>query len=329
MTSKRSDIEAALDAAAELLADAESVGALGHVGPDGDAIGASWGIALAASKAGKTAVASFGEPFAIPKHFGFLNQDVVVSAKEFPEGLDVVIACDSASVERLGSLAKAALSAKKVVVIDHHGTNEGFGDVDIIDPDASSTAELVYRLLLRLGWPIDIDVATCLWTGVVSDTGRFQYSNTRPETLRVAAELLEFDVASDVVGQELFERAPFGYFGVVAAVLGRAQLDPELQLVSATLFQTDLDAAECRYEDTDGLIDLVRLADESDVALLIKALDPGSVMSSLRSRGAIDVAAIARALGGGGHHNASGFSFKGTPEEALAAVKGELAKQRS
>ncbi|MBT8198502.1 MAG: bifunctional oligoribonuclease/PAP phosphatase NrnA [Acidimicrobiia bacterium] len=328
MTSKKSDLEAAIDAAARILDSATTIGTLGHIGPDGDAIGSSWGVALSAHKAGKTAVASFGEPFVIPRHFEFLNQEVVVPAKEFPEGLDVVVSCDSASAERLGSLAGAATTAKKIVVIDHHVTNTGFGDVAVVAADASSTAELAYRVLQRLGWPIDADVATCLWTGVVSDTGRFQYSNTSPETLRVAAELLEYGVASDVVGQELYERAPFGYFGVVSAVLGRAELDADLQLVSTALFQEDLDSADITYEETDGLIDLVRLADESDVALLMKSLEPGSVMASLRSRGTIDVAAIAREFGGGGHHNASGFSFDGVPEDALAAVKAELAKQR-
>lgn len=330
MTStKKSDLDSALGEAAAALRRASTIGALGHVGPDGDALGASWGIALAARRAGKEAVASFGEPFVVPDHYSFMSQEAVVPAKEFPSDLDVVVVCDCASLDRLGSLAPAAESAVTLIVVDHHATNSGFGDIQVIDPQASSTAELIYRLLLKTGWAVDRDVATCLWTGVVTDTGRFQYSNTTPESMRVAAELLERGVRSDLAGQELYEKAPFGYFAVVSAVLGRATLDEALKLVATTLHGTDLEEAGIRYEDTDGLIDLVRLASESDVALLIKELEPNDLMASLRSRGDIDVAAIARAFGGGGHHNAAGFSFEGSPGEALEKVKAELSKQRS
>lgn len=122
------------------------------------------------------------------------------------------------------------------------------------------------------------------------------------------------------MGQNLYEQAPFGYFGVVSAVLGRAKLDETVGLVWSTLTRADVEAAGVTWEATDGLIDLVRLAEEADTALLLKEIDPGTIKGSLRSRGAVDVAAVAGAFGGGGHHNASGFTAGAPVDEIVAKI---------
>jgi phosphoesterase RecJ-like protein len=215
--------------------------------------------------------------------------------------------------------------AETIVVIDHHLTNGGFGDVVLVDSSAGATAQMVTQLIERLAWRLDAAVATALYTGVVTDTGRFQYSSTSPETHRIAARLLEAGVAPDAVGQEVYEKAKFGYLRVAGAVLGRAELDPLRRLVWSTMTIDDLVEAGVAYQDTDGLIDILRIADESDVACLMKQVEANVWKGSLRSRGRVDVAAIAGRFGGGGHHNAAGFTHRGSPDDAIRLVWEALA----
>ncbi|HHC08844.1 MAG TPA: bifunctional oligoribonuclease/PAP phosphatase NrnA [Actinobacteria bacterium] len=308
------------------LAEASRIGAVGHVGPDGDALGSILGLTLAARAAGKEAWASFGEPFVLAPNLSFLDRSTLVSPSELPEGLDVVVVCDTAVRDRLGSVAPRVDTARRIVVVDHHPAGDGFGDLHWVAP-ASATAEMVFRLVAALGWPIDEAVATALYVGIVTDTGRFQYSATTPETHRVAALLLEAGVRTELVGEKLFEEAPFGYYRVVANVLGRAVLEPDVGpvgLVWSVMYRADLDEAGIGYEETDGLIDLVRMAREAGVAALLKERDRGRFKVSLRSRGSVDVGELAARFDGGGHRNAAGFDAAGPPDEIVAKIRSAL-----
>ena len=311
------------EAAAELRA-AQRIAVVGHIGPDGDALGSMLALAHAARAAGKDAWASFGEPFVLPGQFDFLDTSVLVPPRDLPEDLDLLVAVDTAALDRLGSLAPKTRSAGRVLVIDHHLSNGGFGDVMLIDPTAAATTQLVFALLRELEWEIDEVIAVALYAGLVTDTGRFQYSSTTPDVHVMAAALLAAGVDPDRIGRRLFEEAPFHYYAVVSRVMGRAVLDVALRLVWSVMTQEDLEVAGLAYEETDGLIDLVRIAEEAEVACLLKELDRGAIKGSLRSRGEVDVAAVARSLGGGGHHNAAGFTFHGTAQEAIGAVRALL-----
>lgn len=295
-----------------------------HIGPDGDALGSMLGLGMAARAAGKQVVASFGTPFVVPETYRFLNTDLLVPPSEVPESPELMATFDAGSADRLGELAAAAERAETLIVIDHHVTNVGFGHINLIDAEAAATAEMVVALLDRLGWPVDPDVASALLAGLVTDTGRFQYSNTTPRTLRAAAQMVEAGARPETIGQHVYEETPFGYLHAAGSVLGRAQLDPERRLVWSVLTKDDMKAAGITHTDTDPLIDAVRTARESDVALLIKEVDRGKVKASLRSRGRVDVGAIAVELGGGGHHNAAGFTFEGSAAGAVEAVRSRL-----
>ena len=202
-------------------------------------------------------------------------------------------------------------------VIDHHASNTGFGDISIVEPTAAASGQMAFQLIRELGWPIDEAVATALWAAIVSDTGRFQYSNTSPETLRVAAELVELGAKPDAIGQELYERVPAGYLTVASRAMGRAQLKGPL--VWSMMTHEDLAAGGIGYEDADPLIDQLRVTAEAEVTLLLKEVDDG-FKGSLRSRGRLDVGSVAVALGGGGHHNAAGFDHPGPPETIVDEV---------
>lgn len=310
--------------AAELIDAAESVAMACHVGPDGDALGSMLAMAVALTRRGKTVYPSFGRPFSSVDMFRFLPIDLLVPPEQVPPSPELMISFDAGSLNRLGDLAPAASNAAALVVIDHHVTNEGFGTVDLIDGDAAATAEVVYRLLGVLGWSVDPVVAECLLTGLVTDTGRFQYSNTSPATLELAAALVDAGARPERISRHVYEESPFGFLKAAGLVLGRAVLEAEHQLVWSVLTEGDLEACGIGMEDTDPLIDIIRVARESDVAVLAKELDGSRVKLSMRSRGRVDVGAIAMALGGGGHHNAAGFTFQGTPEEAMAEVRARL-----
>lgn len=313
-----------LDKAVTAISGAEQLVLACHIGPDGDALGSMLGLGIAAREHDKQVLASFGEPFTLPDTYDFVATELLTAPANIPDEPDVMITFDAGSADRLGSLRATAEKAKTLIVIDHHVTNGGFGHHNLIVPEAAATAEIVVDVLDALGWEITPEAATALHLGLVTDTGRFQYSNTTPKTLRTAARLVESGARPEQIGQHVYEETPFGFLQVSAAVLSRAVLEPERRLVWTTLNMKDLSDAGIGLDDTDPLIDAVRTAQESDVAVLLKDLGGGRVKGSMRSRGRVDVGAIAVALGGGGHHNAAGFTFSGSAEEAIGAVRKQL-----
>jgi phosphoesterase RecJ-like protein len=314
-----------LQRAAATLRAAESVVTMGHVGPDGDALGSMLAIAIGAANAGKHSFATFGEPFVIGKQFRYLDTRLLVRPSDVPEGVDAAVVVDTSIPSRLGSALPIVESAKTVIVVDHHLSHDAsVGDINVIDADAGAASQIVFRLFAELGWDVTPEIATALYTGIVTDTGRFQYDATSPEVHRITARLLEAGVSPAVVGRHVYEESPFGYLHVAGAVLSRARLDEELRLVWSVLGQSDLSAEAINYEDADGLIDLIRIAEESDVACLLRELGDGKYKGSLRSRGRVDVSAIAAGFGGGGHHNASGFIAEGPVDAIIERIKGNL-----
>jgi len=316
-------MQEALRKAAEVIGAAGSLAITCHVSPDGDALGSALGLAHAARIAGKTAVVSFGTPFVVPPNLEFLDLSPLIPPAEFPEEPEVMVVFDAGSFDRLVELGSSAKRAGSLVVVDHHVTNEGFGDIQVIDGSVAASGQLAVYLLDELGWAIDERVATCLLTAIVTDTGRFQYSSTSPETLRVAARLVEAGARPEEIGQRVYESVAFGYLKASSIVLGRAELEEDLGLVWSWVGHEDLVATGVRYEDLDGLIDDIRIAREAGVAALLKQVDKGWKVS-LRSRGAADVGSIAVAHGGGGHHNASGFTSALARDEIIESIRAGL-----
>ncbi len=317
-----------LEAAATAIRAADVVALACHVGPDGDALGSMIGFGTAARDAGKKVVAGFGSPYVVPSNLSFLPTDLLVAPDDFPEEPALMVVFDAGSPDRLAELGSAASDAGTLIVIDHHVTNQGFGDIQLVDPTAAATGVLVADLLGVLGWPITPDVATCLHTALVTDTGRFQYSNTSPETLRLAADLVAAGARPELISQKVYEEAPFGFLVVAGGALSRAVLDADLGMVSTVVTEDDLDSAGIDWGDIDNLINTLRLAEEADVAVLAKVHSDERVKLSLRSRGATDVGALAQELGGGGHRLASGFTYDGPAEEAIEEVRKRVGAYR-
>lgn len=314
------------DKAVELLRTASSFGLACHIDPDGDALGSLLGAALSLERMGKKVYPSWSAPsLEVPYSYRFLpGIPLLVLPSDIPE-VEAFLALDCGAGSRLGDLVTPRAEAAQVVInVDHHPGNEGFGDLNVVVPTASSTAELVYYLLEDAGAPIDRDVATCLYTGVLTDTGNFQYSNSTPETLRLAALLLEHGVAKTDVAQQVYETAPFGFLRLVGRVLGRAELVPESRFIYSIVTDEDLSATGVSLDEIDGLIDLIRSTRDADVAVLFKERPDGSFRASLRSKGRVSVGDIARRRGGGGHELAAGFTTTDIAE-AVAEIAAELA----
>lgn len=318
------DVDREMERAVAAIEQAAVIALACHVWPDGDALGSMLAMHHLAGANGRTSLASWPEPQQVAPHYAFLpGLDTVTKAADFPSEPEVMVTFDSGSLERLGSLVPSARAAGELIVVDHHASNTRYGSINLIDPDAAATAVIVRALARRLGWGLDHDAALCIYTGLVTDTGRFQYANTTPQVFSLAEELARFDLPIAFATRELFEKHRFAYLRLVSDVLARTELDPVTGMVFAWVGQADLDRHGVGLDETEGLIDLVRRTAEARVAMVAKE-SPEGVRVSLRSLDETDVGAVATALGGGGHRFASGFVWPGTVVEAAEAVRRAL-----
>jgi phosphoesterase RecJ-like protein len=314
-----------------VLASAPSVAIACHVNPDTDALGSMLGLSVFLRSRGVATVCSFpNDPFELPRWAAALpGGDSLVEPRAFPRDPAVMVACDSASMDRLAMLAPAASRARELIWIDHHRSNDGLGTIALVDGSASSTCEIVYRLTAAIGGELPAESAVCLYAGLVTDTGRFQYEVVRPETLRVAADLREHPFDHARLAQVLYEDDRVAYLKLVGTALRRLTVVPEADLVWTYLTRADLASAGVQPSEADDLIDVVRRTREADVAAVIKQQRDGRFKVSLRSRGGHDVSAVAQAFGGGGHRLAAGYtSDDGLPdavEDLTAALRDQAA----
>lgn len=301
-----------------------------HVTPDGDALGSALAAGLALRSLGHQVRVSFGDdPQIIPESLSFLpGQELIVPAAELPDRPELVICFDVASQGRLGLLREKAFAARALVVLDHHASNPGFGTHRIIDPGAPATAVLVDELLRRLRVPLDQEIATCLYTGVATDTGSFKYAGTTPATHELAGRLLATGIRQDLISRQLWDTTSFGYLKVLGAALERAVYEPAaaggLGLVWTWVPYQDLVLFSVTMEEIEGLIDVLRKPAEAEVALVLKQDPDGTLRGSCRAKGAVDLAAVCARLGGGGHSFQAGFSAREDVPSAVARFRDAL-----
>lgn len=331
------DIEDEWARAVKILDGAAEICLACHIRPDGDALGSMLAVAHALRSRGSRpprVIASFGdEPFEIPRILRFLPGAALLSPPAaYPQRPQVMVTFDAASADRLGLLEANAAAAGELIVLDHHASNTGFGTVQLVDPGAAATAVLAYELIGRLGVQISRQIALGLYAGLVTDTGSFRYSATSPQVHELAARLLATGIEPGAVAHELWDRAPFGYLGLLSAALGRAVLEPGESrghgLVWTTVTCADRAACGLPLDAAESVIDVVRRTDEADVAVVLKESDDAQWQVSARSKGKADVGRACVALGGGGHSRAAGFTGSGTAAQTIAALRAQLAAPR-
>lgn len=314
---------------------APEVALLCHVGPDGDALGSMLALGAALRASGTTVTASFGtahegEPFAVPAAYRFLPAlDLLVPPARFPAAPPVLVTFDTGSADRLGSLAGRLATAGASIVIDHHTTNTRYGTLHLVDPTAAATAVVVTELIDRLGLALTAEVAAPLYTGLVTDTGSFKYAATTPAVHQLAARLLATGIRHDLISRAIWDTASLGYVRLLGDVCARTRLDSAavggLGLVWTTIEVADLDRHGLGLSEVEGVIDVIRLAQEAEVAAVLKQ-DPagGAVRVSLRSKGAVDLGALCVGLGGGGHRFAAGFTAYDGVDATLDRLRAAL-----
>ncbi|MEV4762071.1 bifunctional oligoribonuclease/PAP phosphatase NrnA [Micromonospora chokoriensis] len=321
-------------AAAEALLRDLPVGArvllICHVNPDGDALGSMLGFALGLRQLGVREVqATFPGPPEVPEPLhGLPGLELLVPADAADPAPDLVVCFDAASESRLGELAGRLSSAGAALVLDHHASNPGFGTVNLVDPRAAATSVVAERLLARLGVVVDREIAECFYVALTTDTGSFRFAATTPAVHEMAARLLATGISPGDISRRVFDTRPFGAVRLFGEVLGRAQLEPTAAAgrgfvwTFATL--DDLARHDQRPYVLEALIDSVRCTAEADVGCVLKQTTSGEWAVSMRSKGAVDVSRVAVALGGGGHTFAAGFTGRGTVEQVVESIRGQL-----
>lgn len=314
-------IESSLVAAAEFIRHATGrIAVLSHVNPDADAIGSSLGLVRGLQSLDKDAITVITDP--VPEYARFLaGTETIVTA--LPLDLSALICADAAGIDRVGTLYTdnhSLFDRLPVLNLDHHRTNPGYGNVNYVEAQASSTSELSYRLLTELGAEIDPDTATILLFGIVGDTGSFRNGATTPGALEVASHLVSLGADTQRVAFQLFECKSFAAARLWGGIVSTAQLDRERHIVTAFMTQALLRAEGAAVDEVEGVAEYLRGIAEAEVVMLLKETESGEIRVSMRSRPAVDVSLIAASFGGGGHRQAAGCTLPGPVDSARAAL---------
>lgn len=317
------------DDAVSAITSASRVLLIAHVTPDADALGSAIALGLAIKKLNKDVTVSVGEPgFTIPETLDFMPGADMVVAPEHVGSPDLVISCDTASIERLGTLADVIRKAPVSLALDHHPSFNGFGDIHLVIPSAAATAQIALDLIDRLGVELDRDIATAIYCGLVTDTGSFKFHATTGDTLRTAARLFDTGIDHTVLARKLFDDEPFIALKMMATAVERATLD-ESAAQGRGFVYTSISIAERGGQSElamERVIEAIRRTSEAEVAAVFKQADDGRWKGSLRSKTDVNVGHIAIALGGGGHKYAAGFTGTADLQETIARVTAQLAQ---
>lgn len=289
-----------------------------HVDPEGDAIGTSLALYYALKILGKN-VCVYNES-GVPKILKFLpGSDELLSEISSINEFDCIFVVDCGDLGRIGSL-KSKLEKLKIINIDHHSTNDYFGDLNFVDKNASAAGEVLFELLKELNVPINYEIAINLYTAIVVDTGSFRYASTRPKSFQIAAELLQLGVDPWFVAMNIYENYPFERMKLLGDVLSTLTLHLDGKVAFMVVTKQMLKKYNTSIDITEGFVNFGRAIEGVELSIIFKETDGDSFKLSMRSKGNIDVSLIAKTLGGGGHKNAAGCKIQGTYEEATKKV---------
>ena len=303
-----------------------------HENPDGDALGSLLAATLALRQLGKDVVMYLAGQTPLPREYAFMPLDELRREPPADAADRVLLAVDCAKEDRIGD--ETALSRAPLVLnVDHHHDNTRFGNLNLIVADASSTGEVLRDLFAELGVELTPELAEPLYIALVTDTGRFQYANTTPKALRLAAELVDAGADIHAVFQEVYESVEFAKLKLLARALGRAEVLEGGRIVVSHLLRADFAAVGASEPYSEGIIDYLRAVEGAELAVLVReqlsvgaATHKGSLRSSIDE---LDVSAIARRFGGGGHRQAAGFSTDLPLPEIVEQVREGFLAQRA
>lgn len=293
-----------------------------HESPDGDAVGSTLALASHLRGLGKDVTVYYCDP--VPDQYLFLpGADAVIH--RLPERTyDICFVLDVGEFRRAGQEIAAFTGIGKYINLDHHVTCEEFGALNLIDPKASATGALVHRVIKASGRPITFDTALCLYTSVITDTGSFRYSNADPEAFAIAGEMVSLGVNPWFIAQRLYEDQPRERLELLALALQTLTVSTNGLFASVTVTLDMYEQTGANAELTDGFVNYPRSIHGVEVALFFRQVSAEQVKVGFRSKGSIDVSAMAAAFGGGGHRNAAGCTVSGSLDEVRTRVLAHL-----
>ncbi len=312
----------------DIIKSSKNILIISHINPDGDTLGSMLGLAGAIKENFKkkcdTLLVSN-----LPKIYEFLPEvkdsktiDTIDKSREY----DLVINVDVAAIDRIADGQILFDKAKYTVNIDHHKTNNAYADLNIINPDASSTGEILYGIMKQLGWEISYETAVCLYTAILTDTGSFRFNNTTAKALDAASELVKIGVKPPEIYKYCYESNPKSLVLLQAYCVEKAVFSEDNKIVYTTVYKKDIEKF-CAGEDcTEGLTEKLRAIATTEVAFVVKQSGHNISKVSMRSNG-IDVAAVCAVFGGGGHALAAGCVVKASVEETVRKILDEVNKK--
>ncbi len=309
----------------EIIGDAEKIGIAGHIRPDGDCIGSCMSLYNYLKKNRPDLDVTVHLEYVDPK-FGIIENidDIDLSDPDDTE-YDLFIALDTASVDRLGKHAVYFENAKRTFCIDHHKSNLGYADENIVEPDASSACEVLFDLL-------DVDmfdetIAAPMYMGIASDSGVFRFQNTKPRTLRIAAKMMEFGINHNEILEETFYKKSYNQMMITAKIQSNTVLEMDGQVIYGYCTKELMDRYELTANDLDAVIASIRNVSGVEVAMFAYQIEDNKYKVSLRSKDDVDVSKIAVIFGGGGHKRAAGFDIEGDKDTVIETVLKEIEKE--
>lgn len=326
MTTAPSDYTGQLEAAARFIHEQDHFLVLAHVFPDGDAFGSTYAMGHILHRLNKSFVLANEDE--MPQKFAYLHDEFpLVRADSIQDIPQNVICLDCADFSRLGAISQRLPEHCNLLNIDHHPTNDHYGDVPLIRTDASATAEIIYDLVEHMQMPWSKPLATAVYTGMLTDTGGFRYANTTPALLHKASTLLQYGVEANKLAYELLEKRSKAHIELLKRSLPTLAFEQEGSICWMIVRAKDMQETKANPEDLDGLIQYPRNIEGVEVGILFKQMDDETVKVSLRSADRVNVSAVAARLGGGGHRNASGVTMHGSLDDIVEQVIAELKRE--
>jgi phosphoesterase RecJ-like protein len=319
--------EEQLDAMKRFIDEGDDFLVVSHVNPDGDAISSTTAVGWLLSSLGKSYTMMNED--ACPQKFQFLWRAADIKRASDADGKKkyrYVIAVDCADYQRFGEVSACFADDVRIANIDHHQTNDHYGDVQLIRPDAAATAEILYDLLNRFSITWTEEIATCIYTGLLTDTGGFRFSNTSPRVMNIASQLLSCGVKANELAEQLLERMTKAHVKLLQRALSTLTFNADETVCWLSVSLADMREANAKNEDLEGLVQYPRNIEGVDVGILFKEVRQDVYKVSLRSGGRADVSEIAQRFGGGGHARAAGCTVEGKLEDIIRAVVAEAEK---
>lgn len=305
------------------LLSAGSVLLFGHVNPDGDALGSVLALKLRLERLGKR-VQAMVDGF-VPSRLAFLpGATELLTAAEEPQPFELALAVDVASMDRLGKCEALFAHAVKTAVIDHHGTNAGYAQINMIDGAAPASAVLVYRLFEQMAMPLSMDEAICLYTALSTDTGNFIYDSTNAECFAMMGRLMEAGLPLPEYSRRLFRQKEVPFVRLLAQALPSLRVIANGRIAGLCLSTAQMEAAGANGGHTDGIVDYAIDLEGVGMAYFAREIEGGKVKVSLRALEPCSVDQIAAQFGGGGHRLAAGLTLNMPLKEAVCTIEKAL-----